>query len=262
MASWLERLQALRAHHQSHPELAVPEFQLLDHADWLDAAKGKLDTPEAFRRAFANLRNLAELRFGSLAQKALKRYAQAHAGALPATALELAPWFESPVDPAMLDRWTMLSAKHPDVSNIGVGSDHVLTQKAFVDDEIDMRRVFGPDSSGATGVYPSAKQLKALEKLASTYSAEHPGVSLTDLPALLPYAKTPEEKSLLQRQIARQTAVAEPAEMDPLAAAALAYSSAHPGRSLGDELNLLVAHAKTPEQKAALQKLISASSGH
>ncbi len=261
MASWLERLQNLRAHLQSHPELAIPEFQLLDESDWLDACKGKLGSPENYRRAAASLRSTAEHRFGSRAQKAMKKYAQAHAGALPATAAELAPWFDSPVDSAMLDRWVMLPAKDPDVANIGVGSDRVFTQKTFVDDEIDMRRVFGPDGSGATGVYPSAKQLKTLEKIATAYSAAHPGSVLVDASALLPYATTPEEKSLVQRQIARLTAAGAPAEMDPLVAAAVAYAAAHPGRTLGDELKLLIPHAQTPAQKAALQKLVAAASG-
>ena len=244
MAAWLERRQALRAHLDNHPELAIPELQLLDESDWLDASKSPLDTPESFRRATGALRSLAEEKFGPRAQTALKAFASANAGAPPVTVAELAPWFEPPVDPAILDRWVMLSGEDPLVANMRLGAERVLTQKEFVDEDHDARRIFGPDRSGSIGPggasRPARKDRETLERLSAAYAAAHSGAQPRTPADLLPHAATPEEQQSIRRQIDRQASASKPRTPDPLSAAAVAYVSAHPG---------------TPEKKAALQQL-------
>ena len=244
MAGWLERRQALRAHLLNHPELAIPELQLLDEGDWLDASKSPLDTPDSFRRASGALRSLAEEKFGVRAQAALKAFATAHAQTQPATVAELAPWFEPAIDPTILDRWVMLSSQDPLVVNMRLGAERVLTQKEFVDGDYDARRIYGPDRSGSIGPggnsHPARKDRQTLEKLSAAYAAAHSGAQPPTPADLLPYAASPEEKQSVRRQIDRQTAAAKPRAMDPLAVAAITYVSAHPG---------------TPEKKAALQQL-------
>ena len=206
MAAWFERLRALRAHLKDHPELAIPELRLLDEVDWLNSSKSKLDGPESFRRAAADLRSHAENRFGTLAQKALKKFAAAHAGASPASTAELAAWFDPPADPAMLDRWIMLSADAPEVANLRIGSDRVFTQKAFVDEDHDLRRAFSAVSNGAVGLpRPTAKELQILEKVAVAYAAAHPGAQPSSAADLLPYATTPAQKAALQKLISTQS---------------------------------------------------------
>ncbi|MEY4488596.1 MAG: hypothetical protein RIQ79_1104 [Verrucomicrobiota bacterium] len=257
MAAWLERVQSLRSHLQTHPELGIPELKLLKEEDWLDAAKSPLDRPDQFRRACAQLRGQAESRFAQLAHDALQKYAAAHAGHSPSTTDELAGWFKDPVDPAMLDRWTMLPANDPEVRNMGIGGDYLFTQKDFIDEDYDSRQVASDTGRGSMGM-SGQKAVRILKKVGAAYAAAHPGKTAATPAELLPYATTPEEQSLIRHQIT-QAATPRPEplpEMDPLVAAAIAYAAAHPGKTLADELQLLLRHATTPAQKAALQKLL------
>jgi hypothetical protein len=252
MADWLERVQTLKARLQAHPEIAIPE-QWLTEEDWLDAAK---DNPLAketdFRRAASRLRNAADGYFTQKAYPALQRYAKAHDGKFPADIAQLQPYFEPPIDPALLQRWAVKPAKA--APGIKLGGDWVITQKSSVDEEMDQHTAISATGFGSYGnsFDPDAQKLEAV----ATAFVAATGRAPKSMAELLPYATTPEQKAALRRQMETPSPVDMP-EMEILQALATTFAAAHPGRtSVGMED--LLPYATTPAQKAALQKVIAA----
>lgn len=71
MVAWIERVQLLKNHMTSQPDLKTPTMNLLAETDWLEAARIELSKQRDYRRAAAHLRNQADDRFMSIAQQAL-----------------------------------------------------------------------------------------------------------------------------------------------------------------------------------------------
>ena len=61
MLSWLDRADRLRQHMRQMPNQSIPEMQFLTDQDWLDAARGNLDTDAQYRRAMSTLRSTAKM---------------------------------------------------------------------------------------------------------------------------------------------------------------------------------------------------------
>jgi len=203
--SWVARVSQLKARLQQAPGAAIPEFRFLTEQDWLNAAKGELNTEEDYLRAASHLRDAAENTFITTALKpALSQYEQANQGQFPASLAQLQPYFNPPVDDAILQRWQV--APKSTVPSIGVG-DTILTQIAPVDADYDTRFAIGLNGSGSAGPQdwdppgtgPSALLLPAIK----AYSAANNGRQPTDLSQLAPYLTTPEEQAALQLALKR-----------------------------------------------------------
>jgi len=82
-------------------------------------------------------------------QPALRQYIQANNSQFPTDLTQLQPYFESPLDDVVLQRWKVAPAD--EVPNVRLGGDWVVTQKSPVDEDYDSRIVFGPSGSGGTG---------------------------------------------------------------------------------------------------------------
>jgi uncharacterized protein YfaQ (DUF2300 family) len=124
----------------------IPEFRFLTEEDWLNAAKGNLNTEDDYRRAFAALRNASEHAFAPLLQAALRQYLQANQGQFPTDLSQVQPFFEAPVEDDLLQRWQIAPVENY-AMNWETGSKWVLTQKAAVDEVYDMRAVLGADEN-------------------------------------------------------------------------------------------------------------------
>ena len=149
MRSWLSRVSLLKQHLEQTPNAMIPEFQFLTEEDWLNVARDRIDIDTDYRKATSALRNAAERKFGNMLQRALKQYMQANNSEFPTDLSQLRPYFESPPDDAVLQRWQIAPADI--IPNIRVGSeDWIVTQKAGpVDEEYDSRLVLGPMGSGS-----------------------------------------------------------------------------------------------------------------
>lgn len=176
-------------------------MQFLDEEDWLAAAKyNHLDTEDDFRRAFSLLRHDAENNFvASYLKPALTSYSKTNNGKFPTELSQLQPYFKSPVDDAVLDRWEI--AQPSVVPNLGMGS-MIITEKAPVDEVLDQRMAIGPNGYGSTDWLSSEAGVlnpvyKAFEKAGGKYS----NLELSDL---MPYATTPEQKAAIQKRIEQQ----------------------------------------------------------
>jgi hypothetical protein len=83
----------------------------------------------------------------SILSGALRKYAQANNGQLPRELSQLSPYFSSPIDPAILNRYEIVRADGL-VKELQNGDDWVITQKAPVDEEWDVRQAIGMDHGG------------------------------------------------------------------------------------------------------------------
>jgi RNA polymerase sigma factor (sigma-70 family) len=204
--SWLARVSQLKERLQQTPVARIPEFQFLTEQDWLNAAKGDLNTDEDYRRALSGLRGAAESAFVTSALKpALNQYAQANNGQFPTDLSQLQPYFNPPVDDSVLQRWEVAPAST--VRSVGVG-DTVITQIAAVDSDYDSRYAIGQNGWGsagaqdwdALGTEPQTVLMPALK----AYMDANNGLQPTDPSQLASYLTTPGQQAALQKVIKQQ----------------------------------------------------------
>jgi hypothetical protein len=136
-------------------------------------------------------------------QKALKGFMLSNNSQFPTDLAQLQPYFASPMDPAILDRWQIAPGKA--VPSVGVG-DMIITQKAPVDDVFDMRLVIGSGGgSGSTGFFPQKEVNQLMRTVYEGYRAAHNGEYPADPAELQPYISTPEQQAALEKLILRHS---------------------------------------------------------
>jgi hypothetical protein len=206
MKSWLAHVSLLQARLQKTPAAEIPEFQYLTEWDWLDAARGDLNTDDDYRRALSGLRTAAENTFVATALRpALSQYAQANNGQFPTDISQLQPYFNPPVEASILQRWQV--APH---SSLPDGNG--ITQIAAVDENYDARITVGLDGVSNntsdkwwdTSVWdttgPNITEIlkpALVAYMAATNSQTPPA----DPSQLAPYATPPEQQAILQKII-------------------------------------------------------------
>jgi RNA polymerase sigma factor (sigma-70 family) len=129
------------------PHQSIPELQFLSPQDWLRTAGNvkRLETEEDFREAFSDLRVRAKVAFGGNLQNALHRFVENNDGMLPGDLSQLQPYFDPPVDPAVLERYQVLQSGR--LSDVRGKPPMLVGEKAPpVDDEYDAQIQLGlPD---------------------------------------------------------------------------------------------------------------------
>ena len=104
----LARVNELRQMLNQKPELKIPELQFLTPQDWLNvAAAASLDTDNGARQALSRLSSPPSWRSRQCC-RTLSRYVQASGGQLPTEIAQLKPFFQPPVDDALLGRYQLL----------------------------------------------------------------------------------------------------------------------------------------------------------
>ncbi|MFZ0829351.1 MAG: protein kinase [Verrucomicrobiia bacterium] len=142
--AWHARVEQLRQRLEQNPQAGIPELKFLTDYDWLEAAKDDLKTDADYRRALNHLRVAGETHFvDSQLQPALKIYVEVNHGQFPANLAQLQPFFQPPVDEAILQRYEIVP--HEKVPDAHWGGDWVVTQKSPVDKDYDRRLVVGAD---------------------------------------------------------------------------------------------------------------------
>ncbi|HWY30489.1 MAG TPA: sigma-70 family RNA polymerase sigma factor, partial [Candidatus Acidoferrum sp.] len=135
------RVDRLKQWLEANPAEKIPELQNLDDSTWLVAADS-LQSDDDFAGAASNLRDNAEGQVFDTMWSALRKYAKANNGQFPADLSQLAPYFRSPIDDAILQRYEIVPANSLD-SELQPGGDWVITQKAPVNPDLDSRMAFG-----------------------------------------------------------------------------------------------------------------------
>jgi hypothetical protein len=144
------KMNLLKQHLEQMPDKNIPELKYLDGEAWARVAQtAKLDTDAGVRQGLSSLRNLAKANFAPHIAQALQAYAQANEGQLPTDALQLKPYFESPVDDATLARYQMIGTGN--ARDLPPGQ-MIMAEKAPVDDGYDYLFQIGLNSRKTVGV--------------------------------------------------------------------------------------------------------------
>jgi hypothetical protein len=206
MKSWLVRVSKLKQRVAETPGATIPEMRLLDEDAYMNPTRGLLDTEGDYLRALANLRSAGEFKFiTTLLNPALTQYAQANNGQFPTDLSQLQPYFPSPVEDAILDRWEIAPAKTVRTDNFG---DPIITQKAAVDEDWDPRYAVGLrgfasaglDTAGHNG-WGAVSPEYILQMVSKAYLAANNGQEPTDPSQILPHLTTPEQQAAYQKMM-------------------------------------------------------------
>jgi RNA polymerase sigma factor (sigma-70 family) len=159
--SWIAALNRIRATVERTPEAVIPEFRLLGERDWWNAAK-HIAAGMDERKVLSGMRFSARNEFAQLVQPALQKYVQTHDSQFPTDLAQLHPYFKSPVDDAVLERWKIAPvSEFPGILSQGSnGATPVVTQRAPSPiDEADVTRwLIQPNGLTFTDFKPIPKQ--------------------------------------------------------------------------------------------------------
>ncbi len=204
--SLLERVNKLKQRVAETPKAQIPEMRLLSEEDYADATRSPLNTERDYLAALSNLRSTAEFKFiTTLLNPALTQYAQANQGQFPTDLGQLQPYFPSPVEDAILERWEISSANTVRTDNFG---DPIITQKAAIDDDFDPRYAVGLkgfasaglDTEGHNGWGVVSPDI-ILGTAAKAYATANNGQQPTDPSQILAYLTTPDQQAALQKML-------------------------------------------------------------
>jgi RNA polymerase sigma factor (sigma-70 family) len=194
--SWADRVTQLKQRLEQTQGAAIPEFKYLTEANWLNAAKDPLVTDKDFRQAFASLRSAGENQFIILMQKALGTYLKQSNGQFPSDLSQLKPYFETPPDDAMLQRYGIVSSSS--IPNMKMGGDWLITVTSPVDKDYDPLWVLGERGFGST-TYQGQNEATILAPASKAYQAANNGQEPKNSSDLLPYLTTPEQQAAYQK---------------------------------------------------------------
>ena len=140
---YLDRVNHLKQLFAANPAAAVPELQYLTDAAWLDLVGYDINPIDRDdRQALSGARSEAQLEFSSMLHEAVLAYGKNNNGQFPTALSQLGPYFKFPVDDSVLQDWTILPTSSL-ASEIKVGGDWAITQKAPVDAELDQAVAVG-----------------------------------------------------------------------------------------------------------------------
>jgi RNA polymerase sigma factor (sigma-70 family) len=143
-----ERLNQLIEWLQRNPSEKTPELKLLTAKEWLKWMDDKFETDDDYRRNISHVRTGAEINKVIPALfRSLKEYVKVNNGQFPTDLSQMKPYFELPIDDAILQRWEIIPASSvvPLIVNseIGVSGEWVITQKGPVNAVWDARVLIG-----------------------------------------------------------------------------------------------------------------------
>lgn len=182
MSAWLDRLARLRRVAAEHPELLIPEFELLTEDDWFNASRNIPPQFESnYRVLLSVIRSAAETNFMQRLRPALQAYLAANAGVLPTDTHQLAPFFHPSVPSATLDRYKM-AARGKFSALSGAERNALIEQNSPVDWEED--RVY---RIGLSGNFPTNAFVYAANRALAAFKSANNGASPTSTEQLRPY---------------------------------------------------------------------------
>src|SRR6202012_5330178 len=148
-------------------------------------------------QAMANLRHMAENIFATDASAAVAKYMNANNHQFPTELAQLQPYFDTPMDAAILQRWQIVPEVELPNQKFG---DWMITQKAPVDQELDQRWAIGANGYGAAS-YSSADIAglqTTLDPVLKADAAANGGKEPSDPSQIVPYLTTPEQQAAYQ----------------------------------------------------------------
>ena len=138
-----ERARRLKQWLEANPAGKIPELRFMDDQAWIEAAYGcTLDSDDVYRKVMSGVRGNAELQVLDQLGSALRQYANANHGQMPAQLSDLKSYLTVPLEDEILNRYELVASSSL-VQQLQGGGDWVITQKAPVDGEWDVRITTG-----------------------------------------------------------------------------------------------------------------------
>ncbi len=194
MHEWLARMDTIHHFLATRPEFNIPELQLLPGETWFEIAGGKVfATEEEFRRITSRLRDRAEGLVAARLSSALRGFLRANADTLPAQLTDLLPHCNPPLEPAILERYTLLqSGKVTDLP--ARDRSKIISVTAPVDAEFDRIPTIGSNGyGGGSAIHENVSTAMA------AYKEAHGGQSPTTGSQLKPFLRWPLSDEAVQR---------------------------------------------------------------
>ncbi len=244
---WLERVKELKEKLAEMPEKSIPELKLLSDKTWLDIARNEgtaSDPGHGIDESFARLRKAAKEEFGKRLSRALREYAKANGNQLPPDTMALKPYFASPVEDAMLERYEVLRTGEMKTD------EPLVAERAAVDEKYDT--LF---QIGATGLW-----FKGVGSSGVTLGNTSQSWTVNDLPLNVQAereAQSRRDEAELQQSL-RRDVESEADDLDAriLERAANEHLAALNGRQPNDfSFSDLLPYLRTPTERAAWERL-------
>ena len=199
--AWMERL----------PDKTSPEMGFLADNDMVAATNNSpLETEDQAIRALAGLRATAQGKFTPLMMGALRRYLAVNGDVLPTDAAQLAPYFNPPIDPAILPRYEMLHSGP--VADLRDGMLVGQRLGAMVEGPYDVQFLY---SLTQVKVNTLTAEPIAFQHALERFGAANGGQKPTSAEQLQPYLSTTIEPVRLREMFDHPPGPASTATVDP-----------------------------------------------
>jgi RNA polymerase sigma factor (sigma-70 family) len=145
------KVNLLKHRLEQTPNEQIPELQFATARDWCNAA---LDSPHLNKQSdyqwdLDQLRATVEDRFGEMAMYALQSYIKTNKGQFPTDPSQLQPYFKTPVDGAILQRYEVIPANTvPKAKEMSDSWLIVERDRVDANDKNEGREVIGPKGYG------------------------------------------------------------------------------------------------------------------
>ncbi len=189
MLAWIGRRDRLQKIAREHPEWVIPEMAALSNEAWMEVARdARFGETDDLRRSMARLRRSAEELFVGKLQRMVRVYGKSNGAASSSGILQLAPYADPSLTPAILDRYEVLP-----------GSPLSIAPRKIVDLEYDHY---------VTITATRSSRVPAMEVNLSegwlAYQEAHAGYATKRLDQVLPYLKWPTDLVTLERYTKRK----------------------------------------------------------
>ncbi len=241
------RVKSLRQLVEQRPDKQIPELQFLTDKVWADVAwSADLDTEDGIRVALSNLRGEAENIFlNEMLHDAFKKYLAANDNILPASLLDLKPFFNVPVTDAMLSRYELLQSGKPDPRA------DLVKLSSYTDEDYDSFHTI--TLNGASGGGFNHNQ-DAINDAAREFARLNNYQSPTNPAQIAPFLSRAIDPVTIQKYLS-QFVMDQPSSDEIIMAPVLhSYFMAHNGARPTKGADLLP-YITMPEQQAAFQRL-------
>lgn len=200
---WKAKVEKLKKLFEERPDQRIPEIQFLTDWQWLRIAReANLDSEDGIDAALGGVRSEATLTFAHMIQQALLRYMQANNGNCPTEPSQLKPFFDTPIDDAILQRYEVLNKEQRSVSwlqnaVIAEKPSAVVSSSRFTGQPV----AIGPQYISVAPL-PETKRLtfpKELLPAMQAYQDANNRKPPSDFSELKPYVTTPKQAAALQK---------------------------------------------------------------
>jgi len=215
VTGWANRISSLKQKLDQMPDKSIPEFAFLSDEDWAAVTRdANLNTDDGIRKALQALRSAAKENFLNSTRAAIRRYAASANGSdlpqdpmqfaravnangrlLPYEMAQLKPYYDVPVDDALLQRYQFL---HPTTLHDNLSDTLVKEIAAPVDTEYDTRHEIGLLSGGTSNVNLIQD---AINNAVKDFAQANDGHAPNAPAQVAPYLKAPLDPILVQKYL-------------------------------------------------------------